>query len=463
MRHGLTVRDSDLPTPDRSGEAKVMNFRDAVARLPQHDAPLRHFFVRGRRASQIYAREITMVKGLAAVGYVHKYSTINVITKGKLLVATQDGSKLIEAPCTWISPPGVKRALYVIEDTVWTTFHLTDESDISKIKADLGTVTFEEYLSYRNALEAEGFMSKALDRVKRFLRLGTIADVIGFAAPVVGLASGVNSLLGGRGSGSTGQGGTTSYVPTHSGAMDDLLNQWLSSAFGTAGGESSMLLPFLNSAFSGAANGAFPGMASGVGANMLGAEGKLGGYADQIWNLGADPMGALHDKLQAGVVDNSRAATSARGIGMGPEAAGIENNATTDFNLNWQQGLLGRATQAGQSAMGLYDAAGREGAGGLSAYQTGLQYPFWLTGQYASGMNSGVYGPGNALTGNILQYLGLGPNAAQGNFGNQQTGMNNFTSALGQIFRSGAPPPGSSSGWDPAFTQGDPSLYNGPA
>jgi hypothetical protein len=73
-----------------------------------------------------------------------------VVSKGKIRVATDEGVRIIEAPATFVSPAGVKRAGYVIEDTVWTTFHITDTTDPEEIWDEC---VAESYEAYNNQLE----------------------------------------------------------------------------------------------------------------------------------------------------------------------------------------------------------------------------------------------------------------------------------------------------------------------
>ena len=83
----------------------------------------------------VYAREITIPAGVVLVGEIHLKDQINVVSQGIIKVFTEEGERTIEAPCTFISPAGVKRAGYAVTDTVWTVFHateLTKEADIRK-------------------------------------------------------------------------------------------------------------------------------------------------------------------------------------------------------------------------------------------------------------------------------------------------------------------------------------------
>lgn len=97
-------------------------------------------------AEGLYAREITIPKGTLLTGKIHRTEHINIISKGDISVLTEDGVKRIKAPCTIISKPGTKRVGYAHEDTVWTTIHATNETDVEKIEAQLIANSHEEYL-----------------------------------------------------------------------------------------------------------------------------------------------------------------------------------------------------------------------------------------------------------------------------------------------------------------------------
>lgn len=101
---------------------------------------IRHFFIPGG-----YAREMTSPAGLIIVGKIHKHWCVNVISKGSILVATEQGNKSIVAPYTFISKPGTKRVGVTLEETVWTTFHVTAEMNVDKIEDALTVDTYEEF------------------------------------------------------------------------------------------------------------------------------------------------------------------------------------------------------------------------------------------------------------------------------------------------------------------------------
>lgn len=77
--------------------------------------------------SGVYAREIFIPKGACAVGKVHKKDQISVMTKGEMTLMTEDGVIRIKAPFVMTSKPGVKRAVYAHEDTIFMSFHHNPE------------------------------------------------------------------------------------------------------------------------------------------------------------------------------------------------------------------------------------------------------------------------------------------------------------------------------------------------
>ncbi len=104
--------------------------------------PVTHHF-----ASGVYAREIFLPKDSLVVGKIHKHDHMNIISSGKVSVSTEEGNKIIEAPCTFVSPAGTKRAVCALEDTVWTTIHVTKETDLEKIEDETIAKSFDEYFS----------------------------------------------------------------------------------------------------------------------------------------------------------------------------------------------------------------------------------------------------------------------------------------------------------------------------
>jgi len=97
-----------------------------------------HFFADG-----CYGRKIKMLKGSIIVGKIHKHSHINVISQGIIQVWTEFDTVTYEAPITFVSKPFTKRLVKALEDTVWTTAHVTDETDLEKIEAEVIAPDYE--------------------------------------------------------------------------------------------------------------------------------------------------------------------------------------------------------------------------------------------------------------------------------------------------------------------------------
>lgn len=94
-----------------------------------------------------YARQMFIPKGTLIIGKIHRHQHLNFILKGKVSVSTEFGKKYMEAPCTFISEVGLKRAVYAEEDTIWTTVHLTKfhgEENLDKIEEEVISPSYED-------------------------------------------------------------------------------------------------------------------------------------------------------------------------------------------------------------------------------------------------------------------------------------------------------------------------------
>ena len=115
----------DIPTQlATSMQEKVKALEEVLLEVPQVDCPVRHHFAPG-----MYAREITIPKGTVLTGAVHKTQNLAVLSSGKLQLVTDDGTTIISAPHILTVMPGMKNAAYALEDSVWTNFFPTEETD----------------------------------------------------------------------------------------------------------------------------------------------------------------------------------------------------------------------------------------------------------------------------------------------------------------------------------------------
>ena len=122
---------------------RVYRLEEALLRGETFECPVKHYFSKG-----IYAREIFIPKGTILTGKIHKYKNLNIMSMGELSVLTENGVVRVKAPFTVVSPPGIKRAAYAHEDTLWTTIHATEETDVEKIEAEFIAQSERDYLEF---------------------------------------------------------------------------------------------------------------------------------------------------------------------------------------------------------------------------------------------------------------------------------------------------------------------------
>lgn len=118
---------------------QILTLETRMREFEQIDCPLTHTFAPGS-----YARTIVLPKGALVVGKIHKHAHLNIVSKGRVTVVTEFGRMDIEGPHVFTSYPGTKRALYVHEECVWTTIHLTDKTDLAEIERDIIARDFVE-------------------------------------------------------------------------------------------------------------------------------------------------------------------------------------------------------------------------------------------------------------------------------------------------------------------------------
>lgn len=106
----------------------VVEIQDDMKQLEQIELPVFHHFADG-----CYARELHIKKGDALVGALHKTNHHFVVSKGKIMVRNGDESIILTAGYHGITQAGDKRFIYGLEDSIMTTFHVTDLTDVDEI------------------------------------------------------------------------------------------------------------------------------------------------------------------------------------------------------------------------------------------------------------------------------------------------------------------------------------------
>lgn len=136
----LSVFDQQTVTRDQ-----ILALQESMMGYEQVECPVKHHFAPG-----LYAREITMPAGACVVGKIHKHAHVNTISKGRCRVVTEFGSEVYEAPVSFVSLAGTKRAVYVEEEAIWTTYHPTVvcevETDLEKIEKAVIAESYDSLL-----------------------------------------------------------------------------------------------------------------------------------------------------------------------------------------------------------------------------------------------------------------------------------------------------------------------------
>lgn len=106
-------------------------------------------------APGLAAKELTIPAGTEITGAIHKEATLNVLSKGQMILFTPEGAIYLAAPYTVVSPAGTKRAALTLTECVWTTCFATELTDPEAIIDRFSTNDEQTYLEYA-ALKLKG-------------------------------------------------------------------------------------------------------------------------------------------------------------------------------------------------------------------------------------------------------------------------------------------------------------------
>lgn len=127
------------------GDVVFAGTRDKPIVTNNKNLPINHFFMDG-----VYVREMTMAKGMAVIGAIHKHLHMCFLLEGHVGVADEKGNMDYVAPCYIVSTPGIKRVLYAHENSVWYNIHKNPSSteDVGELEENIVALTYEEYEEY---------------------------------------------------------------------------------------------------------------------------------------------------------------------------------------------------------------------------------------------------------------------------------------------------------------------------
>lgn len=98
------------------------------------DEGLQELFVDG-----MYSRTGSIPKGTLIVGHIHRKKVINIISKGSILVKTDDEEAGVvkEAPCIFVTEPGSKKTFFTLSDVVFTNILRTDKLTTQEVEEEV--------------------------------------------------------------------------------------------------------------------------------------------------------------------------------------------------------------------------------------------------------------------------------------------------------------------------------------
>ncbi len=292
---------------------------------------------------------------------------------------------------------------------------------------------------------------------------------------LVGMGSSIAGAVGGSGSSTPSAPGYTGYTPKNLAAADALDWSNIQQQAGTANPYTANQAQYSN-ILNGQLNNPYAAAqqtAANTSGTQLGAvgqqaysnAGQLGTaaqaslpYGNQILQTAFDPQQQLFRQQQQQLQDQVRAANAAAGISTSGAGAGLEGQAMTNFDLNWQNQQLARQAQglqaydsnlgatgqamAGSAQLGATGAQDTLNAGTVpyATYNANLQNQEAALNSYGQDMSAGQQFNQQTIQ-DLMQYMGLGTSSAQAQYAAQNSQYQNQLAAqqaqqqgLGNLF-----------------------------
>lgn len=149
----------------------------------------------------------------------------------------------------------------------------------------------------------------------------------------------------------------------------------------------------------------------------IGQQGAMYDASGRVLNTAFDPQNALYDRTRQQMQDQVRAGQAARGLGDSAAGAGEEDQAMSNFNIDWQNAQLGR------QATGIQAAGTAQNAGIGQGRMAGADMSAGLA---AGSAGAGYYGQAGSVPMQMQQQWAAAPGQAasqlQGGYANLQQG-----------------------------------------
>ncbi len=121
------ISQANIPT-----RSQIDALEAAVGAVEQIELPTQNGFGPG-----FYTRSVLIPAGTVLVGKIHATEHIFMVTQGDISITTDAGVVRVQAPYQVVCKAGMKRAGYAHTDTVCVNIHITNETDLDKLEAEL--------------------------------------------------------------------------------------------------------------------------------------------------------------------------------------------------------------------------------------------------------------------------------------------------------------------------------------
>ena len=147
-----------------TGSREIAKSRDEVidvveniiANQPQVECPVTHRFT-----PNMYIREVFVPAGTILTSEIHKEEHPHVLSLGKITMWDGEGGQItVSAPYSGITKANARRVVYVHEDCIFTTFHVTKATNVEDVEKDI-------FVEYENTLMDEKAKKGLIKNIKQ--------------------------------------------------------------------------------------------------------------------------------------------------------------------------------------------------------------------------------------------------------------------------------------------------------
>ena len=127
-----------------------------IANQPQVECPVTHRFT-----PNMYIREVFVPAGTILTSEIHKEEHPHVLSLGKITMWDGEGGQItVSAPYSGITKANARRVVYVHEDCIFTTFHVTKATNVEDVEKDI-------FVEYENTLIDEKAKKGLIKNIKQ--------------------------------------------------------------------------------------------------------------------------------------------------------------------------------------------------------------------------------------------------------------------------------------------------------